>query len=381
MTIGWLQRLRNEPLGLEMLLGRLAMVATLAIFFVREAPGFRFLDVSTQVVLLVATLVFVTAWSWFWLRLAALDDSVWHAVAFAAVLVSVTVIVWQRPIGLFPFYYVVVIAGAAYSWRVGTVLAGITTIYIAGAWWLFGLASVWTLQGLVVTALLGGAAVLVRRYIGVQLELQQARDEIRRLAAAEARAQIARDLHDQLGQTLTTAVMQGELLTIDLREGSADRADERAQRLVETSRESLMLMRRLVTELKSPGMQAEATLAAELLESLGISCTLELTSSPLSPDVDQVLGWVVREGVTNVMRHSKATACQISLMVDDQQVQLAITDNGKSARATTGGNGLDHLRQRLSAVGGVLAISGTAGYSLSVKVPLRASALAQGTPE
>lgn len=375
MRLPTVPRLGEQSLAFEWLLGRLAMCATLAIFVAREAPGFRFLDTPSKVRLGCAIAVFIATWLWFWLKLAAGPETIWHATAVALMVGSAAALVWDRPIGLFPFYYAVVVAGAAFRWQIGVALATGTLVFATGVWWFGGMASPWTLQSVAVTALLGGAAVLVRRYVGVLLELQQTREEFQRIAAADARVKLARDLHDQLGQNLTTTVMQGEILLMDLPPESDECLVRRTRVLVSTAREGLRLMREMVTELRGRGTHVEAALARELLESCGIPCSFELPDGPLPPDVDAVFGWVLREAVTNVVRHSGATECRVSIQGSDDGFELRVGDNGQGAASPAQGNGLIHMRERLKGAGGTLTVvsSSTGGHLITAHVPVDAA--------
>lgn len=357
----------------ELMLGRFAMIATLALFVVREAPGYRFLDSPTRLALAGAAVALAATWICFWLFLAARPDTAWHGLCVVVIVACATVLVWERQDGLYPFYYAAVLSGAAYRWRIGTVLAIATTGYATLAWWAFGMASPWSAQSVVMTALLGGASVLVRRYVGVQLELQEARDEVRRLAAAEARAQLARDLHDQLGQNLTTAVMQGELLDMDLSDTADESVRRRVRIVVDTSRDALALMRQMVTELRTPGLRSESALAGQLLESVGIACSITVPTIAMPEEVDQALGWVVREAVTNTMRHSGARHCCIDLRAADQGLELRVTDDGTGAGESNDGCGLVHMRERLAAIGGSVRVKSSAGngFELIARAPVR----------
>ncbi|MDZ7578704.1 MAG: histidine kinase [Candidatus Nanopelagicales bacterium] len=372
----------EQNLAFEWLLGRLAMIATLAVFVSREAPGFRLLDNPSKVRLGLAIVVFIVTWAWFWLKLAAGPETAWHATAVVLMVASATVLVLDRPIGLFPFYYAVIVAGAAFRWRIGAALAAGTLALATCVWWFSGMAAAWSLQSVAVTALLGGAAVVVRRYVGVRLELQQTKEELQRLAAADARAKLGRDLHDQLGQNLTTTVMQGELLLMDLPPGCDENVVQRAQLLVSTAREGLVLMREMVTELRARGANVEAALGRQLLESCGIVCSFQLPTDPLPGETDAAFGWVLREAVTNVVRHSGATECTVTIREDGGGCDLRVSDNGRGAVSAAQGNGLTHMRERLDLAGGTLSVitSTTGGFVLTASVPAAAAAGVEVAP-
>jgi two-component system sensor histidine kinase DesK len=99
----------------------------------------------------------------------------------------------------------------------------------------------------------------------------------------------------------------------------------------------------------------------------------------LPDDVEATLAWTVREGVTNVVRHAQASACDLRLAVDDDAASLTVTDNGaarhRSGEATVRGNGLAGLAERAAAAGGSLEAGPgpDGGYRLRVSVPLGAA--------
>ena len=357
----------------ELMVGRLVMIAFLAVLIGREAFALRWLDGPSQVTVITATAVVTLAWTWFWWRLAAGPDGIAQGVAAVAITGAAIVLVEVNPVGVFPFYYGVIVAGAAYRWRISAVLAAVATAVTIVVWWTTGHDNATSLQVPVITTLLGGASVTVRRYVAAQLELEETRDELRRLATAEARAQMARDLHDRLGQQLTATVMQGELLAMDLENADADaKARRRADLIVSTSRDALALMRDMVTEMREPGVRSEISVAKTLLGAAGIECTTPHSDVALPEGIDGVLGWVVREATTNAMRHSGASRCTISVAMDETDYVLTVADDGKGADAPAVGNGMLHMRERLAAVGGTIKVSTAAetGYTLTATVPV-----------
>lgn len=361
----------GSSLPQELFLGRIGMVATFGILVVRELPGYRFMQLDRQIVLGTAILAMAAVWMWFWLALAAMPDRASHGVAVALITTAATVLVVARPMGVFPLYYAVIVAGAAYKWRIGAALAALVAILTAIVWWQTEIAGPWTLSEIVITVLLGGAAVIVRRYIGVQIELYETRDELRRLAVAEARHQLARDLHDRLGQNLTSTVMQGELLAMDLPADISPEIKDRTRLIVESSREALTLMREMVTEARNPSMRSEVEVARQLLEAAGITCQTRGEHLALPTVTDSVFGWIIREGATNVLRHSRATHCDITIDLRHGNHVLSIADNGQGADGALPGNGYSHMAERIGAAGGRMEVtpaSGT-GHTITAAIP------------
>ncbi len=367
------RRLENAlsvPLGLEFFLGRIVMLGSAAVFVVREAPYAFRLSRPSLAALAISAVGFLAVWCWFWLRVAGRREGWQPAFALVAITTAMTVAVWVNPIGIFPFYFVVVLAGAGYRWQLGLPVAVVTTGYAMGVWWYSGLANRWTLQGVVIMAGLAAASVLVRRFIGVQLELHRARNEVRRLAAAEARSALARDLHDQLGQDLTVAVLHAEMLSDDLRSAGDIEAAKRASVIAKTTRNALHGMRQTVTGLRAPNLSNELASARRALDLSGITLSVSVDATGLTRTVDETLAWAIREATTNTMRHSGADNCSITLHDDGSAVVLSVSDDGIGALSPAVGSGLTGLRERVAAVSGTLEIKdGGPGFTARIRVP------------
>ena len=353
------------------MLGRLVMIGFIAIFLFRELWSLRGLTTPALVTVVAGIVVVTVTWGWFWWWLAAGPEGVAQAVAVVASTAAVIVMVRVNHLGVFPFYYAVIVAGTAFRWTIGVVLVPVVTVLTVALWWPGGQGNAYALQVLIVTGLFGGAAITVRRYIAAQVELDVTRDEVRRLAAVEARMELARDLHDRLGQQLTATIMQGELLAMDLATDVVDAARERSATVLAGSREALNIMREMVTEVREPGLEAEVAVAERLLDASGISCRASLPPAGLPAGAGRVLGWVVREGVTNVMRHSGASSCTISVTSGDGIHTLTISDDGRGPGGGNGGNGLRHMRERVSAEGGTIDLSEDrqGGCTLTATIP------------
>lgn len=231
--------------------------------------------------------------------------------------------------------------------------------------------------------------------------LRRTRAELARAAVAEERLRIARDLHDLLGHSLSLitlkAQLAGRVVSTD-----PERAAREIGELESVARQSLSDVRAAVAGFRQPDLSGELEAARQLLDAAGISCQI---SSPeqyaLPQDVDAVLAWAVREGATNVVRHSRATKVQISVGNSPSEATAEISDNGPAAPdepqrpvqlgqagsadgpagrpgiapagLTFGGSGLAGLAERVRSLGGELAAGRVEphGFLLRVIVPLR----------
>jgi two-component system sensor histidine kinase DesK len=201
------------------------------------------------------------------------------------------------------------------------------------------------------------------------IELMRAREENARLAVEEERNRLARDLHDILGHSLTVitvkAELAGRLMDVDLPRARAEVAD-----LERLSRDALVDVRRAVDGYRELSLPGELARAREALRAAEIEADLPNSAELVPSDLREVFAWAVREGVTNVIRHSGATHCSIRLTA----AAVEIEDNGSGCPATSAshgasqGHGLLGLRERAVAVGAMLVTRSDdpQGFSLAV---------------
>jgi two-component system sensor histidine kinase DesK len=222
--------------------------------------------------------------------------------------------------------------------------------------------------------LIGMTMLFLRRLISTNVELRRAREEKARLAVAEERLRFARDLHDLLGHSLSLIALKSELAG-RLVEVSPERAQAEIQDIERVTREALREVREAVSGYREPNLKAELSGAQEALEAAGITCVIDNRLTHLASPIEAALGWSVREGVTNVIRHSGATWCRIELLDSANFVRLTITDNGVSPSQTQRngrvGTGIAGLTERIAMLGGTVDAERPAngGFRLMVEIP------------
>ncbi len=182
--------------------------------------------------------------------------------------------------------------------------------------------------------------------------LADARAELAKLAAENERIRIARDLHDLLGHSLTTITVKAGLAC---RLGATDPARGfREMAEVETlARQTLTDVRAAVANYRDVTLTGELAAGRELLRAAGIAADLPHAVDVVDPDHRELFGWVVREGLTNIVRHAHASTCAVRLSASS----VEIVDDGIGSAAEPGkqpGNGLNGLRERVAAAGGVV---------------------------
>jgi two-component system, NarL family, sensor histidine kinase DesK len=255
--------------------------------------------------------------------------------------------------------------------------AALVGITVTSAWLATGAFDV----RLLTLAAFGASAMAVRQLTISVGQLRLAREELARLAVAEERVRFARDLHDLLGHTLSLIVLKSELAG-RLVPKAPDRASAEIHDVEVAARDALRQVRDAVAGYRQPTLRAELEAACEVLSAAGIGVRVEDMTSVLPATVDALLAWAVREGVTNVVRHSRARSCTVRVCSIDGNARVEITDDGRGVSCVAApGSGLAGLAERAAARGGWMR-AGPApdgAFSLIVEAPLGGSSTARRT--
>lgn len=209
-------------------------------------------------------------------------------------------------------------------------------------------------------------------------ELQRAREQLALQAVTEERLRLARDLHDLLGHTLSLITLKSDLAGRLLEKDSPLAAQE-IREVERVARQALRDVREAVAGYRQHNLRGELDAARQILEAAGIECTIKNEVSSLPQQADAVLGWVVREGVTNVIRHSRAKHCLIHLFSSENSIHAEISNDGYPHGENTTlkwGSGLSGLAERVANEGGQLeavapSMPAEPGFRLKVDIPLR----------
>ena len=199
-------------------------------------------------------------------------------------------------------------------------------------------------------------------------ELMLSHDEIRRLAAVAERERIGRDLHDLLGHTLSLITLKSELAN-RLFDRDPIGARREIAEVESVARDALGQVRRAVTGIRAAGFAAELASAKLLLESNGVRLEYELAEVPLPADIETVLAMTVREAVTNIQRHARASSANVTLNVDGKHLRLQIEDDGRGG-AIVPGNGLTGMRERLATIDADVRVESQRGRGTVVRVTM-----------
>lgn len=232
--------------------------------------------------------------------------------------------------------------------------AGLTVVVVALTVWLTSgsgeLADTWYLPGIVILVAVATAVVrtIERRSI--------LHDELAaELTVSAERDRLARDVHDVVGHTLTAMSLKADvaerLVTTD-----PERARREIAEVAALSRQALAEVRAAVGGIRTARLDDEIASAARVLAAAGIAAHLPGDLTVVDPRHRVVLAWVLREAVTNVVRHSGASVCRVALGPSS----LTVEDDGRGPSGLREGNGLRGVRERVDAAGGALRVADAA---------------------
>jgi len=364
-------------------LGRLFMVAWLA-FFIYPIGAFLTdrLSAETRIYGLVLLAALAVIWAWFWIRIVAGPDRRYGVAAIVGATLILVVFTLRTPpqYGSL-FLYAVIMGGAAFPWRRGLAAVVILSVLAAALELIRGESISQSTGQLLNDLLVGVAAVAGRLLVEANQQLSQAREQIAHLAVGEERLRFARDLHDLIGHSLSVIALKSELAG-RLIKNTPGLAAHEVEDIEKVARDALREVREAVAGYRQPTLAAELAGAHEALTAAGIEYHVDQDHAPLPPSVEGVLAWTVREGVTNVMRHSQAQRCAIRISSKDGGATVEVVDNGRGGTLEAG-SGLRGLRERVLERGGTLTAEPLPheGFRLRVTLPLaQASAPADRVP-
>lgn len=215
--------------------------------------------------------------------------------------------------------------------------------------------------GLVISAFMFG----IRRIQAQEAVIKRAQEDMAQLAVDAERARFSRDLHDIVGHSLTAIIVKAELAR-RLAERQPETVGPEVQAIEGLARETLEDVRRTVAGYREVTLSGELASARSVLDAAGISTTLPQAVDEIPGEMRELFGWVVREGVTNVVRHSGARLCRIRVT----PASVEVLDDGRGGKLPPGG-GFTGLRERVQAKGGTFEAgpASAGGFRLYVAVP------------
>ncbi len=354
--------------------GRAALVAAGLLAALASAPEIiaRQPGPPGQAAAASGLLVFAAVWAWFWLYAVSAGAMV-SALAVGLLAPLLVVLTLAAPPGRDGLVLLALAAGAGLPrrWAAPSVVA---TCLLAGLIQLArGAAPSTVLFTVVNDGVTGAAAIGGRLLIDTSERLHTARAEIARLAVAEERLRFTRDLHDLIGQNLTVVALKTDLVSRAL---PADVPGELRGELADVgamARRSLDDIRSLVAGYRQPGIPDELADAGAALEAAGIALSVEDSLGPVPTPVEAVFAWTIREGATNIIKHSRASHGRLRLRRRGASAVLELEDDGPGTASGTPGTGLRGIAERAAALGGTFEASGAGegrGFRLVLSLPL-----------
>ncbi len=200
--------------------------------------------------------------------------------------------------------------------------------------------------------------------------LELANEEIEHLATIAERERIARDLHDLLGHTLSLITLKSELAS-KLIDKDVDKARSEIQEVERISRETLAEVRSAVSGYRQQGFMSEIASAKLALEAAKVNFAFKGDANILNALQESTLSLVLREAVTNIIRHADASHCSVELKDASEKIEFEIRDDGKGMVGEMG-NGLSGIRDRVLMLGGHFEVdkaNSSQGLKLRISLP------------
>ena len=214
----------------------------------------------------------------------------------------------------------------------------------------------------------GAGNLVAAQRMRANKKLDLAHEQIAHLAKLAERERIARDLHDVLGHTLSVVVLKSELAG-KVMDREPQRARIEIREVEQIARKALTEVREAIRGYRSEGLTAEIACAQKTLDAAGV--TLEccgIKPAQLAPAEETVLSLIVREAVTNIVRHAQASRCRLEFAANGSGTALVVEDDGRGGIHEEG-NGLRGMRERVESMGGKLQIDSGQGTRLLVEIP------------
>lgn len=285
------------------------------------------------------------------------EDKVWLALLLMmALALAATPVIGMDAIGFTPYLAMLSALGLPDPWWK----------WATGFWLLVPTVSLLDLEGfppffflMVWPVMIGGA--ILRVFNEREVEADRARNHFAMVAERE---RVARDVHDVLGHSLTALSVKAELAA-RLVDVDPARAKEELESIQATARQALAEVRATVGGLRAGNLEAELAAAPLVLADAGIATTVHGAVADTDPRHRTLLAWVLREAVTNVVRHARAG----SVVIELGPRGISVTDDGAGVSGPEG-NGLRGMRERVAGAGGSLDVTAAApGTRVEVALP------------
>ena len=271
------------------------------------------------------------------------------------------------------FIYAAVLFGYLFQPKLAFACMGALLTGMAIESWVLHLIVWYWAPSMIMTVAIGAMNIHAASEKRSNTKLRLAQEEIEHLAKVAERERIARDMHDVLGHTLSVVILKSELASRLLNQDPA-RAHTEISEVEQIARDALAEVRKAIGGYRTGSLAEEFARARSTLETAGMHVDIQATEPrsrrhKLSPAQETVLALVVREAVTNVVRHSAAANCRIHFEQGDDRYKLEIQDDGRGS-SDYEGNGLRGMRERIEALEGTMTRDGSHGTRLTITIPI-----------
>ncbi len=241
---------------------------------------------------------------------------------------------------------------------------------------IFPLPSHFLLLALLFCLPVGIVSVLVEKNIRANEKLFRKQEEIENLARLVERERISRDIHDVLGQTMSVIALKADLarklIKTDLNACSNELID-----IAQSARETLEEVRSTVRNCRTSSLELELHLAKKALNAAEVKMISLIEQCVIPLPLVNVITLSLREAITNIIRHAKATECKITLSSDSQYIKLMIADDGLASLSdfkVRKGSGLTGMTKRIQSRQGTINISQANGLTIEILLPIKGAA-------
>jgi two-component system sensor histidine kinase DesK len=206
-----------------------------------------------------------------------------------------------------------------------------------------------------------------------KLSEQRSQQQIEQLATVAERERIARDLHDLLGHTLSSIALKAELAEKLAKAGQVEKSIDEISQVAQITREALSEVRQAVSGYKSKDPQAEVDKIVSRLADKKFNVVQEVSLSNLTAKAESSLLLILKEAVTNILRHSNGDRVMIKTQQTEKSILLTIFDNGTHFKDKNKkplfSNGLTGIVERVNALNGQFTIDTNKGFELNIILP------------
>lgn len=245
---------------------------------------------------------------------------------------------------------------------------GLIVIWIGLLSWYLSYGSYFYIPAAVFTCLIGGVNIYQYDISLKRKELILTQQEVRHLARTSERERIARDLHDLIGHTFSVITLKAELAN-KLIDKDLDKARQEIKALENISRDALSQIREVVTGYRTSDLSTELAHAKYVLESNDINFEYHFDEFEMDENTNKELAIILKELVTNILKHSKADRVDASILKNHQAICMMVKDNGIGfSDQPKSGFGLKGISERVSKLKGELSIDSSSGTVVEINL-------------